>query len=378
MLSRSAMVGRRLLLDPHRSWVRLGLLALVLATVLPGSGLPPRLPTFAGHGVLGLPDPSGPQIRIDVLGQARWLPLGATLAEAVREFHLRPRGGSLLAIDGTVVSGGIYPGRVLLDGQPAPGSTPLWAGAALTLRPGRSRVEPVERQVLEFPPEGPHDPQFSLATGAGRQVLSSGALSHRTRLSVFEPSGPQHTPEVVALTFDDGPWPDSTTKILGILRQEHVPATFFLVGQQVRRHPDLLRQEVEAGVALGTHSFSHPQPFGQLSDDRIDQEIDDGLAALADSGVHTRLFRPPGGDIAPAVLASAKRRGLRTVLWTVDPSDWRRGTSPDQIVERVLSGTKPGSIVLLHDGGGDRSATVAALPRIIKGLKQRRLAFTTL
>jgi len=362
---------------PGPGWLRVGLLALVLAVVVPGSGMPPRaLPS--GHAGLGLSYPSGPRIRLSVLGRSRWLPLGATLDDAVRDFHLHPPAGSLLAIDGTELRRGVYPGQVLLDGRAVPHSSRLKAGARITLRPGRSRPEPVERQVLEFARSGPHDPQFSLTTGAGRQVLISGAFSHRARLSVYQPSGPQSIPNAVALTFDDGPWPDSTPKILGILRQERVPATFFLVGQQVRRHPELLQQEVQAGVTFGTHSFSHPQPFDRLSDAAIGQEIDQGLAALTDNGVRTGLFRPPGGAIAPAVLSNARRRGLRTVLWTVDPADWRRGTRPEQIVQRVLGATGPGSIVLLHDGGGDRSATVSALPQIIKGLKQRKLAFVTL
>jgi peptidoglycan/xylan/chitin deacetylase (PgdA/CDA1 family) len=374
MTTTIAVLGRRL---PDSGWLRMGLLALVLAAVVPGSGLPPRaLPQ--GHAALGMPYPSGPRIRLSVLGRSRWLPLGATLDDAVRDFRLRPPAGSLLAIDGSELRRGAYPGHVLLDGHAVPHSTTLEAGARITLRPGRSRAEPVRRQVLEFAPSGPHDPQFSLTTGAGRQALISGALSHRARMSVYRPSGPQSTPNAVALTFDDGPWPDSTPRVLAILRQERVPATFFLVGQQVRRHPDLLQQEVQAGVTFGTHSFSHPQPFGQLPDAAIAQEIDQGLAALADNGVRTGLFRPPGGAIAPAVLSSARRRGLRTVLWTVDPADWRRGTRPEQIVQRVLAATGPGSIVLLHDGGGDRSATVAALPQIIKGLKQRKLAFVTL
>jgi peptidoglycan-N-acetylglucosamine deacetylase len=370
-----AALARRLL-DP--GWLRLGLLALVLAAVVPGSSLPPRVLLPTRDARLALPFASGPRIRLDVLGRSRWVPLGVTLDDVVREYHLTPPAGSLLALDGSELRHGVYPGQVLLDGHPAERSAPLRAGARITLRAGRSRLEPVHRQVLRFGADGPHDPQLSLSTGAGRQGLVSGELSRRGRLEAFRPDGPQTTPNAVALTFDDGPWPDTTSKILQILRQERVPATFFLVGQQVRRHPELLAEEVGAGVAFGTHSFSHPQPFDKLSDDAIGEEIDQGLAALTDNGVRTGLFRPPGGAISPAVLKAAGDRGLRTVLWTVDPRDWQRGTSTDQIVRRVLGQATPGTIVLLHDGGGDRSATVAALPRIIAGLRDRGLGFTSL
>jgi peptidoglycan-N-acetylglucosamine deacetylase len=371
-----AALARRLL-DP--GWLRLGLLALVLAAVVPGSSLPPSIVGVPAHNArLALPFASGPRIRLEVLGRSRWVPLGVTLDDVVREYHLTPPAGSLLALDGSELRHGVYPGQVLLDGHPAGRSASLRAGARITLRAGRSRQEPVHRQVLQFAADGPHDPQLSLSTGAGTQSLVSGALSHRGRLEAFRPDGPQTTPNMVALTFDDGPWPDTTSKVLQILQQERVPATFFLVGQQVRRHPELLAEEVGAGVTIGTHSFSHPQPFDNLGDDAIGEEIDQGLAALTDNGVRTGLFRPPGGAVSPAVLKAAGDRGLRTVLWTVDPRDWQRGTSTDQIVRRVLGQAAPGAIVLLHDGGGDRSATVAALPLIIAGLRDRGLGFTSL
>jgi len=308
----------------------------------------------------------------------RWVPLGWSLADAVGAFRLQAPAGDLLAVDGGVLRHAAFPGQVLLDGEAAPHGTLLEAGASLTLQAGRSRVEPLDRLVLQFGPSGPHDPQFSLETGPGREILTSGAVSRRGVTTAFQPSGALRTRRAVALTFDDGPWPDSTAKVLAILAKAHVKATFFLVGRQVRRHPELVGRQVRAGMTLGSHSFNHPQPFGQLADATIGQEMDQGVAALAELGVRTRLFRPPGGAIPPAVVSAARARGLRTVVWTVDPTDWRRGVTPDQIVRRVLGSAEPGSIVLLHDGGGDRSATVAALPRIIDGLKRRKLALVTL
>jgi len=239
-------------------------------------------------------------------------------------------------------------------------------------------VEPIRR--VELPPVGPgrpHNPQGTLVTGPGHEVLTSGAISGRLQAAAFVSSGPQRTPRAVALTFDDGPWPGSTAKVLGILRRANAHATFFLVGRQVQRHPELVRREVHAGMTIGTHSYSHPQPFAALPPDRLGAEIDQGAATLTALGVHPSLFRPPGGDWSPAVVAAASRRRLRTVLWSVDPTDWQPGTTADQIASRVLAGVRPGAIVLLHDGGGDRAATVAALPRIISGLRERRFALTT-
>jgi len=367
-------VGRWLAGEPG-TWLRRGALGLILAAVVTGSPLQaPSGPPAAR----GLPWAAEPRIRLDVAGRPRWVPFGWSLADAARDLRLRPPAGDLLAVDGSVLRHAAFPGQVLLDGEAAPQGTLLEAGASITLRAGQSRVEPLARLVLQFGPSGPHDPQFSLETGPGREVLTSGAISRRGVTTAFAPSAPPRAPRAVALTFDDGPWPGSTARVLAILKKAHVKATFFLVGRQVRRYPGLVRRQVRAGMTLGSHSFGHPQPFGQLADAAIRREMDQGVAALAELGVRTRLFRPPGGAIPPAVVSAARAKGLRTVVWTVDPADWRRGTSADQIVRRVLHDTRPGSIVLLHDGGGDRSATVAALPRIVDGLKRQKLAFVTL
>jgi peptidoglycan/xylan/chitin deacetylase (PgdA/CDA1 family) len=350
-------------------------LLLVLAAAVAGSAPRAQPDRFRAQGVAVA---AGPKIQLHIAGRQRWVPLGWTLADAIHHFGIRAPAGNLMAADGSVLRLGAYPGQVLLNGEAAPHGTVLAAGATITVHPGPNRVEPLERLELRFGPAEPHDPQFSLETGAGAQTLTSGAISHRGASAVFHPSGPVRAPDAVALTFDDGPWPDSTAKVLGILAKARVKATFFLVGQQVGRHPEIARAELRAGMTLGSHSFSHPQPFGALPKQDMRAEIDQGVAALADLGVRGTLFRPPGGAIPPVVVSAARARGLRTIIWTVDPHDWRRGTTADQIVQRVLQGAKPGSIVLLHDGGGDRSATVEALPRIIDGLKHRHLAFVTL
>jgi peptidoglycan/xylan/chitin deacetylase (PgdA/CDA1 family) len=369
------MTGLQWLPGQPGAWLRRAALLLALAASVAGSG-PKALPDRAR--AQGLPVAAGPRIRLDVAGRTRWVPLGWTLADAIRRFGLRPPAGDLTAVDGAILRRATFPGQVLLNGEAAAHGTVLQAGATISVRPGPDRVEPLDRLELQFGPTNQHDPQFSLETGPGRETLTSGAISRRGVATVFQPSAAARTPNAVALTFDDGPWPDSTARVLRILAKARVKATFFLVGEQVRKHPEIARDELRAGMTLGSHSDSHPQPFGALPTPDIQREIDGGLHALSELGVRTKLFRPPGGAIPPVVVAAARARGLRTIVWTVDPDDWRRGTTPDQIVQRVLQQTRPGSIVLLHDGGGDRSATVEALPRIIDGLKRRHLAFVTL
>jgi peptidoglycan/xylan/chitin deacetylase (PgdA/CDA1 family) len=182
----------------------------------------------------------------------------------------------------------------------------------------------------------------------------------------------------VALTFDDGPWPGTTEQILEILARQHTPATFFLVGRQVQRQPALVRRVQVAGMAIGSHSFGHPQPFDQLRAGRIRDEIASGHRTLERLGIRPVGFRPPGGAASSAVVAAAAGLGHRTILWSVDSGDWRPGVTPHQLVQQVLTAVRPGAIVLLHDGGGNRSVTVAALPSIIDGLRRLGLTPTVL
>jgi peptidoglycan/xylan/chitin deacetylase (PgdA/CDA1 family) len=182
----------------------------------------------------------------------------------------------------------------------------------------------------------------------------------------------------VALTFDDGPWPGTTMQVLELLNAAHVRATFFLIGRQARRHPELVRAEVASHMQVQCHSWSHPQPFAKLPPERIRQEVEQGRDALEQVGVRPTLFRPPGGSLSPQVLSTVRDEDMRSVIWSVDPRDWKAGTTSQQIVQRVLAAVRPGSIILLHDGGGNRSATVAALPQILAGIRARGLQLTVL
>jgi peptidoglycan/xylan/chitin deacetylase (PgdA/CDA1 family) len=184
----------------------------------------------------------------------------------------------------------------------------------------------------------------------------------------------------VALTFDDGPWPGSSDSVLSILRKRHVPATFFVIGYLAQRYPGQVSAEVGAGMSIGNHTWDHPTDpsVTELPRAKLRTEITSTDDVLRSIGVRPVLFRPPGGSDDPAVTGLCLSYGLRVVRWSIDPRDWEDGVTAKQIVERVLSNVRPGSIILLHDGGGDQSATVTALPRIIKGIRSRGLGFATL
>jgi peptidoglycan-N-acetylglucosamine deacetylase len=357
-------------------WARPFLLSLVpvlLALLVVADSRPP------GAAAGAHPAPAGPRLlRLEVRGRPVLLRPGLTLAQGVHLLRLAPRDGALLAVDGTVLEPGVYPGRILLNGRAAPGQTRLASGDRIAVVDARDQTEPLVRTTVPVRGNEPSDPQFSLATGPGVAVITLGKVSRKTVATVFRPTGPVHVPPAVALTFDDGPWPGTTMQILQLLNAAHARATFFLIGRQAVRHPELVRAELDSDMRVECHSWSHPQPFAKLPPERIRQEIQQGRDALEHLGVRPTLFRPPGGSLSPLVLSTAQEQGMRSVIWSVDPHDWKAGTTRDQIVQRVLGAVRPGSIVLLHDGGGNRSATVAALPEILAGIRARGLQLAPL
>jgi len=185
---------------------------------------------------------------------------------------------------------------------------------------------------------------------------------------------------MVALTFDDGPNVPATTEILDVLRQEDVRATFFVTGAGATVAPDVVRRAVTEGHVVGNHSFRHKKrdAFCQWN---YEEAVKTQRAIEAAAGVTPALYRPPNGFHTPWQLRAVRDAGMRTIVWDVDPYDWK-DPAPETIVRRVLNDVQPGSIVLLHDGmdtrqGADRSATLAALPLLIRALRERGYRLVT-
>lgn len=302
---------------------------------------------------------------------------GITFSGMVSREHLAPEAGDLLDVEGDVLRDGAYPGRVLMNGERPDGDPRLFDGWTIDVQNGRNRTEDLTTKVIPIPAGTISNPQFLLGTQPGEQVITKGAISDKVVSSVFRPTGPADRPLEVALTFDDGPWPDSTEQIVSILKKHRVKATFFVVGTVAQARPELIKKEVRAGMDVENHSWSHPTSFADLPPKRIRQEIKKCRDYLKDFGVTSRLFRPPGGSYSDRVVRIAKKLGARLVVWDVDPRDWADDATAKRIARSVLDSVRPGSIVLLHDGGGDQSATVDALPRIIRGIKKMGLGFTT-
>lgn len=154
--------------------------------------------------------------------------------------------------------------------------------------------------------------------------------------------------KVVALTYDDGPHYQSTPKLLEVLRQKQVKATMFVTGMHVERHPELVAQMVADGHEIASHGYSHKFLAKEPPQVRS-EEIARTEAVITSIAPKPVLFRPPGGSYNDAITAELKSRGYTTVLWSVDPRDW--SVPPvGEVVNAVMKGVKPGSIIIMHDG----------------------------
>lgn len=183
--------------------------------------------------------------------------------------------------------------------------------------------------------------------------------------------------KVVALTFDDGPTPTITPQVLEILKQNNIKATFFLIGQNLKRFPKIAQQIVADGHTLGNHTWHHWRKL--MMEFTASHEIEDTAQIMYKvTGVQTSLFRPPNGFLHNGLVDYALKRKDAVVLWSLDSEDWRGShTSVEKLVNRVVERVKPGEIILMHDGGGDRSRTVQALPKIIEQLTLRGYKFVS-
>jgi peptidoglycan/xylan/chitin deacetylase (PgdA/CDA1 family) len=178
----------------------------------------------------------------------------------------------------------------------------------------------------------------------------------------------------IAMTFDDGPSPETTPRLLDILKQRNIKATFFMIGQNAERNPDLVRRILAEGHEIGNHSWTHPQ-LSKLSDDRVTQEITKTQEAIKSaSGFTPTTLRPPYGAITARQRAWIENQfGLNIILWSVDPFDWKR-PGPSVITQRILSGARPGAIILSHD---IHKQTVDAMPATLDALLAKGFKFVT-
>ncbi len=330
-------------------------------------------------------------IVLEADGVKREVHAGATLEHLLESDAFDSAPGDLLAVDGSIATTGAgEPILVLRNGRPASLRQRLYRRDVLVSRDGADRTEALVTTDVPVPFETRIEGEGPLAVvkvpGAeGRRRVTRGSVSGievssiplvepRTRVMVRRPVKPGS--KLVALTFDDGPWEDTTEDVLAVLRKYDVRATFFMPGGRVKRNPKIARAVVAQGHLVGSHSYSHRR-YSTLSKKKVKKDISRARAAIEKAtDVDTRWLRPPYGAMDETAWKGVRSAKAYVVMWDVDSRDWTK-PGAKRIAKNVVKRTKPGSVVLLHDGGGDRRQTVAALPTIIKELRKKDYIFVT-
>ncbi|HEX2143691.1 MAG TPA: polysaccharide deacetylase family protein [Glycomyces sp.] len=186
--------------------------------------------------------------------------------------------------------------------------------------------------------------------------------------------------DAIALTFDDGPAPEWTRKVLDMLRERGVKATFCVIGAYAEAYPELIADIAREGHTLCNHSWYHEFDLGKWSETELRanlQRTNDAILKAA-PGAEVAYFRQPGGRWTDRAIAVAADLGMESLHWTVDPSDWDSKTSEAEIRDRVVGRTAPGSIVLLHDGASNQQEMCGALESILDAFDRRGYAYSAL
>lgn len=185
------------------------------------------------------------------------------------------------------------------------------------------------------------------------------------------------TDKIVAITFDDGPDPEYTPRVLELLAQYDAKATFFIIGQNAEKNPELVLRQYEEGHELANHTFTHPWTTSVPKLDKELKQTNEIIFSI--TGFRPTLFRPVGGQYTDDMISTAVKNGFKVVMWSwhQDTEDWAN-PGVQKIVDTVLTGTKPGNVILFHDAGGDRRQTLQALDKILPELKKQGYQFVTI
>jgi peptidoglycan-N-acetylglucosamine deacetylase len=182
--------------------------------------------------------------------------------------------------------------------------------------------------------------------------------------------------KIIALTFDDGPSSENTPQVLEILKKNNIKGTFFVVGQMLQEYPDLGKRIVAEGHVIANHTWHHWYHYMNPQASAFEVDNTSNLIYKV-TGVKTSLFRPPGGIKTNGPYAYAKNQKYANIMWSSDSVDYSR-PSVSKLISNVMQEARPGGIVLMHDGGGNRSHTVQALPLIINNFRKQGYRFVTI
>lgn len=341
---------------------------------------------------------------VTVNGQEVTVHNGDTVQKLLDDGVVSPTPGNLLAIDGTVLEEGKGDVcSVTINNNTADVSTPLTKNAVVEVGDGADATEDstVTEEAIPFETdEG--DRSFAAYWNGSLHLLSDGKDGVRTMRtgnlsgisqeeSVVQPIDAGYriytarpSSRVIALTFDDGPWPETTDAILDILQQYNAKATFFTIGNQISSYPEQVKRAASLGHQICTHSWDHASGSGngvdltRMSADEQIEEVTKGYAAIADvlGEEPAHIMRAPGGNFYGDIIDTLWPYLDAEIGWDVDTEDWSR-PGVDAIKSAILS-VQPGQVILMHDGGGDRTQTVEALQQALPVLVEQGYSFVTI
>ena len=337
------------------------------------------------------------QIAVYVNSREVYLPFGARVSQALDAAGVELTAGDLIDADGVVLEvGGGNPAQLTLNGVRCTVADRVAPGDHVEATPGTPIIESIVVETTETA-----QPLETRGSGAFVKVQSPGAPGRVTVKrglitgQIFE-SARSHEPtativarfqyavskKLIVLSFDDGPHPVYTPQILDVLRSEGVHAVFFVVGAQVASYPAILKRIHSEGHEVGNHTYSHTLTESSSESDILSEINDTSRLVEELTGNPTRFVRPVGGALSLAFVHAAESTGHNIILWNVDTQDWRaaRGTGRSDEIRLSVSDTPlaNGSVILMHDGGGYRGATVQALKAIIPALREQGYQFCTL
>lgn len=307
-------------------------------------------------------------LRVTLDGVAFEVEPGTTVGALMERAGVDTRRANLVSLKGRVLSAGTVEGRILIDGVSSSREAALSDGAEVLLEAVSDRKEPATRATAPTASVS-GNPVRGIPAKYGVSVVTFRGTVSGESVRVVTPPGADKK-SAVAITFDDGPDPTYTPQILSILNRYKVKATFFWTGRNIARYPKIVAAARAAGHSIQNHTWNH-ENLGRLG------AAAQGRAMLSNTREMRKLglpfpkwMRPPYGSVNGSTVSIARSHGMRTILWTVDPIDYRRPPAMT-IAKRVLSQTRPGGVILLHDGGGPRATTVQALPIILDALLKR-------
>ena len=343
---------------------------------------------------------SNRKVDITLNGEAMSIRVGSTCEEVIQTAELSPKAGNLVSVSGKRLQEGAgYAYTAKLGGNELSEDDAknyrVSPGDSLDISDGGDRMEDYDVQVMTEEPQlemggdawgnlsyvsqWPKAGQYEMRTGKRSGETARGDTIEETQnavVTIHQISPDDDSKKLVALTFDDGPAESYTEKYLEILDKYGIHATFFNLGQNIEEYPELAKEICDRGSEVMSHTYQHQQ-LSQLDASALQKEFSSTFSTIeSTTGVKTTGFRPPYGDFTEKAWLNSGGLASVSVLWNQDSLDWKR-PGVDAIVGNSTKNVTSGSIILMHDGGGNRDQDVEALPKIIEKLQAEGYEFVT-